>query len=330
MRDERFMRKPSSETAGKFYIVLLLVCMAAGYGSLEVLFHIWSRQYSQGIRSLTSEYSETLGLRPRDSQSDLPTILLAGNSLLQAGVDLDQLQKSLSASFRIQRLAIPATTYEDWHYILHDIFLRGARPQYVVLLMSPSHLAFKYPIPDLAAVNVYRGRDLWRVASEQQLGLNDTVMLYITHYSPFWGARESIRTLKQKMLPGYAIALRDQSKGIVETHRDLKVDPQRIEDLASVCARQNSHFILVIPPTDQPVDSKAVPQILKEASSLGVTALFPVRSSSLDRSYYSDGLHLNAEGAQVFTSALAHAIHESIQSNLVVVNRMPQSLLNSR
>jgi hypothetical protein len=321
------MRKPTL-TIGRFYVALLLVCVATGYCSLEVLFHIWSRQYSQGIRSLTSEYSETLSLRPRDSQSDLPTILLAGNSLLQAGVDLDQLQKSLSSNYRIQRLAIPATTYEDWHYILNDIFLRGARPQYVVLLMSPSHLALKYPIPDLAAVNVYRGSDLWRVANEQHLSLNDTVMLYITHYSPFWGARESIRTVKQKMLPGYAIALREQSKGMTQKYRDVYVDPKRIEALASVCARQNSHFILVIPPTDQPVDSKAVPQILAEAAAMGVMALLPLESSDLDHSYYTDGLHLNAEGAQVFTSALAHAIYESIQSNLVVVNRMPQTPSN--
>jgi hypothetical protein len=243
---------------------------------------------------------------------------------LQAGVDLDDLQKSLSSSLRIQRLAIPATTYEDWHYILNDIYLRGARPQYVVLLMSPSHLALKYPIPDLAAVNVYRGGDLWRVASEQHLGLNDTAMLYITHYSPFWGARESIRTLKQKILPGYAIALRDQSKGITQKYRDIQIDPKRIEDLASVCDRHNSHFILVIPPTDQPIDAKAVPQILTEAAAMGVTALLPIESSSLDGSYYTDGLHLNAEGAQVFTSALAHAIHESIQTSLIVVNHVPQ------
>ena len=317
------MRQPSL-TVGKFYIALLLVCTAAGYCSLEVFFYIWSNRYSQGIRALTSEYSGTLGLRPRDSQSDLPTILLAGNSLLQAGVDLDQFQKSLSSIYRIQRLAIPATTYEDWHYILNDIFLRGARPQYVVLLMSPSHLALKYPIPDLAAVNVYRGSDLGRVASEQRMTLNDRVMLYITHYCPFWGARESIRTWKQKMLPGYAIALRKQSEGMIQKYHDVQVDPRRLRDLASLCARQNIHLIFVIPPTDQPVDSKAVPQVLAAAAATGVTALLPVESSSLDHSYYSDGLHLNAKGAQLFTSALADAIRESIQSSLVVVNRMPQ------
>ena len=317
------MRQPS-KTVGKFYIALLLVCIAAGYCSLEVLFHIWSSRYSQGVRALTSEYRGTLSLRPRDSQSDLPTILLAGNSLLQAGVDLDRLQKSLSATYRIQRLAVPATTYEDWHYILNDIFLRGARPQYVVLLMSPMHLTLKYPIPDLAAVNVYRGSDLGRVASEQLMNLNDRVMLYITHYSPFWGARESIRTWKQKMLPGYAIALRHQSEGMIQKYPDIQVDPRRFQDLASLCSRQNIRLILVIPPTDQSVDSKAIPQVLAAAAAVGVTALLPVESSKLDHSYYSDGLHLNAKGAQLFTSALADALRESIQGSLVVVNHMPQ------
>jgi hypothetical protein len=318
------MRQPP-KTVGKFYIALLLVCLVVGYCSLEVVFYIWSSRYSQGVRALVSEYRETLGLRPRDSQSDLPTILLAGNSLLQAGVDLDEFQRSLSATYRIQRLAVPATTYEDWHYILNDIFRRGSRPQYVVLLMSPMHLSLKYPIPDLAAVNVYRGSDLGRVASEQLLNLNDRMMLYITHFSPFWGARESIRTWKQKMLPGYAIALRKQSEGMTQKYHDIQVDPRRLQDLASLCARQNIHLILVIPPTEQPGDSKAIPQVLAAAAATGVTALLPVESSNLDHSYYSDGLHLNAKGAQLFTSALAEALRESIQSRLEVVNRMTQT-----
>jgi hypothetical protein len=317
------MRQPS-QTVGKFYIAFLLVSIAAGYCSLEILFYIWSSRYSQGTRALVSEYGGALGLRPRDSQSDLPTLLLAGNSLLQAGVDLEEFQKSLSAIYSIQRLAVPATTYEDWHYILNDIFQRGSRPRYVVLLMSPMHLSLKYPIPDLAAVNVYHGRDLGRVASDQLMNLTDRVMLYITHYSAFWGARESIRSWKQKVLPGYAIALRQQSEGMRQKYSDVQVDPRRLQDLASLCARQNIHLVLVVPPTDQPADSKAVPQVLAAATAAGVTALVPVESSSIDHSYYSDGLHLNAKGARLFTSALADALREPMQSTLVVVNRKPR------
>jgi hypothetical protein len=317
------MRQPS-RTIPTFYVALLLVAIAVGYCSLEIFFHLWSVRYSQGRKILMSEYGGTLGLRLRDLSSNLPTMILAGNSLLERGVDLDEFQKSLSTVYRIQRFAVPATTYEDWHYILNDIFRRGSRPQYVVLLMSPMHLALKYPIPDLAMVNLYRGCDLGQVASVELMSLNDRVMLYITHYSPFWGARESIRYWKQKAFPGYAIALRQQSQGLKQNHTDVQIDPKRLQDLASLCAQYNSQLVLVIPPTDQPEDVKAAPQVLAAAAATGIPALLPLQSSSIDGSYYDDGLHLNAKGARLFTSALADALREPIQRTFAVLNRGTQ------
>jgi hypothetical protein len=237
-------------------------------------------------------------------------MLLVGNSLLQRGVDLDPFQKSLSAVYRIQRFAVPATTYEDWHYILNQLFRRGSRPLYVVLVMSPTQLSLKYPIPAMAAVNLYRGSDLGQVASEHLMNLNERVTLYITHYSPFWGGRESIRYWKQRALPGYAIVLDRQSQGLRQDHGDVQIDPQRLQDLSSLCAQYNSHLVLVIPPTDQPADAKAVPQVLAAAIATGVPVLLPLQNSSIDRSYYEDDLHLNAKGARLFTSLLADALRE--------------------
>jgi hypothetical protein len=257
-----------------------------------------------------NEYGGALGLRPWDSRSNLPTMLLAGNSLLERGVDLDQFQKSLSEVYRIQRFAVPATTYADWHYILNEIFRRGSRPQYVVLLMSPMQLSGKYPIPAMVAVNLYRGSDLGEAASEHLMNLNDRVMLYITHYSPFWGGREAIRYWKQRALPGYAIALDRQSQGMRQDHGDVQIDPKRLRDLASLCAQYNSHLVFVIPPTDEPADAKAAPQVLAVGSATGVPVLLPLQNSSIDRSYYEDDLHLNAKGARLFTSVLVDALRE--------------------
>jgi hypothetical protein len=303
------MRQPP-HTIRTFYVAMLLVCIAAGYCSVEVFFYVWSVRYSQVRKTLMSEYGGALDLRPWDSRSNRPTMLLAGNSLLERGVDLDQFQKSLSAVYRIQRLAVSATTYQDWHYILKEIFRRGSRPQYVVLLLSPMQLSGKYPIPALAAVNLYRGSDLGQVASEHLMTLNERVMLYITHSSPFWGGRESIRYWKQRALPGYGIALDRQSQGMRKDHSYVRMDPKRLQDLASLCAQYNSHLVLVIPPTDQPTDAKAAPQVLAAAITTGVPVLLPLQNSSIDRSYYEDDLHLNAKGARLFTSVLADALRE--------------------
>lgn len=47
-------------------------------------------------------------------------------------------------------------------------------------------------------------------------------------------------------------------------------------------------------------------------------------NSSIDSSYYDDGLHLNAKGAQLFTSALADALREPIQRTFAVANQSTQ------
>lgn len=300
-------------TIRKFYAVMLLFSIAIGYCSVEIFFYVWSVRYSSGRKILISEYHGTLALRARDPKSNLPTMLLAGNSLLQRGVDFDYFQETLSAVYKIQRFAVPATTYQDWQYILRDAFLRGSRPQYVVLVMSPMHLSLKYPIPDLAVVNLYRGRDLEQVARSQGMSLNDTVTLYITHFSPFWGARESIRYWKQKVLPGYAMALREQSQAMTQNHSDVQIDPKRLQDLATLCAQYGSQLVLVVPPTDQPADTKAIPQLLAVAAAIRVTALLPLQNGSLGSSYYEDGLHLNAKGARLFTTALANVLRDPVQ-----------------
>jgi transposase InsO family protein len=47
-------------------------------------------------------------------------------------------------------------------------------------------------------------------------------------------------------------------------------------------------------------------------------------NSSIDSSYHDDGLHLNAKGAQLFTSALADALREPIQRTFAVANQSTQ------
>ena len=248
-------------------------------------------------------------------QADIPPCFLAGNSCLEYGVDLVQLQASLSSVVRIQRLMVLASTYEDWYYGLKKIFREGSRPQYVALMLSPMQLSLNFPTSELSAVYLYSGSDLGRVADDQHMSPTERATLYITHYSPFWGSREATRHWKQKTLPGYEAAMKIQSQRLSQQH-DFQLDPQRIQDLKLLCARYNTELILVIPPTGQPADTVGADQVHAAARAIGVSVLQPLPNTSVDSTYYQDdGYHLNAKGSRLFTSLLVGALREPIHSS---------------
>jgi hypothetical protein len=304
-----------------FHVASLLGLLIIGYGSLELFFYRWSVGHNPTRILLMNEYRRTLNLKRHDSSGGLPTMLLAGNSCLEYGVDLVQLQQSLSNIVQIQRLMVLASTYEDWYYGLEEIFRQGSRPQYVALMLSPMQLSLNYPPSELSTVYLYTGSNLGRVADDQHLNPTERATLYVTHYSPFWGSREAMRYWKQRALPGYEHAMKVQAQRLSGQH-DIQLDPKRIQDLKLLCAQYNSELILVIPPTGQPADTVGANQVHAAASSVGVSMLQPLPNTSVDRSYYQDdGFHLNAKGARLFTTLLGEALLQPIHSAFADLHR---------
>src|SRR5207245_6189483 len=78
----------------------------------------------------------------------------------------------------------------------------------------------------------------------------------------------------------------------------------RLERLRELCQAHGAKLIILVPPTLSSED--AVQQMTITSQKAGVDTLVPIDPTALSAKYYqSDELHLNSEGAQLFTSALA-------------------------
>jgi lysophospholipase L1-like esterase len=81
---------------------------------------------------------------------------------------------------------------------------------------------------------------------------------------------------------------------------------ERLPEIAQLCARYGAEFVLVVPPTYQAGEAT----IALEGNRVGVPVLVPVPSAEMKPDKYSDGFHLNADGARIFTTQLAGKLQD--------------------
>ena len=71
-----------------------------------------------------------------------------------------------------------------------------------------------------------------------------------------------------------------------------------------MCEEHGAKLIILVPPT--PSSEHAVRQMAIAPEKVGVASLVPIDPATLsERFYQPDAIHLNSEGAALFTSALA-------------------------
>jgi lysophospholipase L1-like esterase len=88
----------------------------------------------------------------------------------------------------------------------------------------------------------------------------------------------------------------------------------RLQRLRELCEANGAKLILLVPPT---LDSeKAINQMAATAQATGVDVLVPIDPTALSAKFYQpDGMHLNRDGAVLFTSALAKDLPEKVMAH---------------
>src|SRR4029077_14231175 len=85
----------------------------------------------------------------------------------------------------------------------------------------------------------------------------------------------------------------------------------RLAQLEELCKANGAKLIILVPPT--PSSEDAVRQMTSTSQEAGVDTLVPMDPASLSVRYYQpDELHLNSEGAALFTVALAEFLPQTI------------------
>ena len=244
----------------------------------------------------------------RPSRTGEPaSVLMVGNSLLMEGIDVDRLQELTSSKMRIHPLFLEATGYYDWLYGLRRLFRQGARPQVVVLGVGVNSFLQNSVRQDYAPMMFFDVRDVLGAASDLNLDRTATSNLLLAHSSVFWDTRSVIRTqVLRHMVPHCRelFSLVKPKPGLPQGPELAAITTARIRSLRQLCEAHGAKLIILVPPT--PASEQAVRLMAIASRKVGVDSLVPIDPATLsERFYQPDELHLNSEGAALFTSALA-------------------------
>jgi hypothetical protein len=259
-------------------------------------------RFSRIHQRIMSERRQAAALRTGTPQ----TILFAGNSLLQTGLDIPVLDTELAGLYKPQRFIVEATNYYDWYYGLKRLFREGMRPDAVVVALHVAQLTANSSRGDFSARFLFDLGDLWPMSRDVGADLTRTSSFYAAHFSTFFAARSELRSvLMGRISPAVPVLWQHAILGPAVLPEDEKLRPvaeQRLAALAALCRQHGVRFALMVPPTFDRGDTVMV----NAGQRVGVRVLRPVPNNSLSVDYYEpDHFHLNQKGAQVLTKAIA-------------------------
>jgi len=302
-----------SNSAALFHAKILCVICAILIILLEVLSSYLLKHHSGTYLRVFQQQVEAVGSRPSSSGEPV-SVLMVGNSLLLAGVDVDRLHQLTATRLRIYPIFLEATTYYDWLYGLRHLFREGARPQVVVVGLPVSSFLEKGVRQEYAPMMLFDVREVFDASSDLGLDRTATSNLLLEHWSTFWDTRSILRAqVLRHMIPHFE-NLFMLAKGKPSIPQGIEFDRiafSRLQRLRELCEEHGAKLILLIPPT--PASDSFARQMVTASRKVGVETLVPVDPGVLSTKYYqSDETHLNSEGAEIFTSALATYLRNKI------------------
>src|SRR6267154_5478678 len=317
---------PSSTSGSKSKAMTYAKALAAICAVLVLMFELASiyllNHRSATYARISRQYDEALKIRPT-SAGEPPSVLMVGNSLLLHGVQLDRLQELTASRIHVYPIFLEATGYYDWLYGLHGLFLRGARPQVVVLGVGVNYFLENGVRQDYAPMMFFNARDTLAVASDLKLDRTSTSNLLLAHSSTFWDTRNAIRMqVLNHVVPHLEslFSLVNQKPSVPEGREFAEITLPRLQRLRELCEANGARLILLVPPT---LDSgNAINEMSAEARAAGVEVSVPVDPAALSAKFYQpDGMHLNKDGAVIFTSALAKDLPEKVMARETLAAR---------
>jgi len=264
------------------------------------------KHHSFTYARISRQYGEAIKGRP--SKPGEPTsILLVGNSLLLYGVDLDRLHELTSGRMQIYPIFLEATGYYDWLYGLRRLFRQGSRPQVVVVGLPVDLFLGTGVRQDYSPLMLFDVRDVLGVASDLRLDNTATSNLLLEHSSTFWDRRNALRAeILRRIVPHFEdlFSLIKIAPTIPQGPEFEAVAISRLRTLRELCEANGAKLIILVPPT--PSSESAVRQMATASQKAEVQTFVPIDPGALSSKFYQpDALHLNSEGAALFTSALA-------------------------
>jgi hypothetical protein len=309
MRSSTFSSNHPAVSYAKLLVGICVLLVVA----FELLSGYFLKHDSETYARVSRQYAEAVKIRPA-KRGEPTSVLMVGNSLLLDGVDTHRLKEMTSGQMRIYPIFLEATGYYDWLYGLQRLFREGARPQVVVLGVGVNSFLANTVRQDYAPMMLFDLQDSLRVSSDLKMDRTATSNFLLAHSSVFWDTRSVLRTqVLRHTVPHYR-----ELVSLLKPQPDIPPPPQfaatansRLEKLRDLCEAYGAKLIILVPPT--PSSEDAVRQMALASQKAGVGTLVPINPTTLSSKYYQpDELHLNSEGAALFTAALAEFLPQTI------------------
>jgi hypothetical protein len=252
-----------------------------------------------------------------DRRTGQTHVLVVGNSLLDEGVHFDRVRAGLGETCDARRLVVEQTSYFDWYYAIKALLEGGARPDIVVVVITPSQWVRPDSRGDYAAHYLFQAADLPDAARDLNLNATQQASFVFARVSKFWGARAEMRNfILIHLMPDLGRLMNFSSfvdpTPIVDDEIAQRAEP-RVAKLNRVVRGHGARLVILVPPVL--VANDGAPGLARAAQPSGVRVIRPVVSGTYGKSMYRDtGFHLNAEGAAIFTDAFVRALQMELRA----------------
>jgi hypothetical protein len=297
-------------------MTLLLALLILYCGSLEVVTRTEFTRISRVQRRIENDKQAALELKPT-TPNGARTFLLVGNSLLVHGVEPDKLHQEMAPRYYSAVLGIENTQYLDWHFGLRRFFAEGSRPAVIVLSLTTRQLISHGINGEYFAYQMMQERDILRVKRAAHLDNTMTSNLFFANRSAWLGGRSMIRNwLLGELMPSVdqlTAYLPEKAPPLPPDELVIQQSLARLQEIQELCRNNGARFIFVLPPVRGVNDVEDT--LRTTAAGTGIIVLVPFRGGEMPAAYFSDGFHLNAQGAAVFTERLGRELAESLSQN---------------
>lgn len=317
------MTHSSSKSAAWVYAKILFGICAILIVLFEILSIYLLRHSSITYKRISQQYSEAIKVRP-GGPGEPPSVLMVGNSLLLHGVEVDRLRALTSNQMHVYPVFLEATGYYDWLYALRRMFRHGARPQVVIVGVGVNYFLADRLRQDYAPMMFLDARDDLAVASDLHFDRTATSNLMFAHWSTFWDTRAVLRNqILRDIFPHIEdlFTLINPRPPIPNGPELERVAIPRLQNLRELCEAYGARLIFLVPPTLS--STGAMGPLDYAAEVAGVDISVPIDPAALSEKFYEpDGMHLNPQGAELFTAALARDLPEKVMAHNALASRI--------
>ena len=243
-------------------------------------------------------------------------VLVLGNSLVRDNVNTDILEAEMRAqgvsSIHIERVYLQNTIVNDWYYAFKHHFLdTGRLPDVLLICFSNNHLEDASIQRSLVARYYSSVRDIPQVFSEDVTDFDGRVEFLISAWSASFTHRTDVeRRILDLLIPHYRESIMRINNALTDKANEQRGNYQptyrRFGQLIQLAQSKGVRVILVAVPVEYPYPID--PQIKNTVETNGVTFIDTRTVEGLSKESYVDGMHMNREGATVYSRLLARQL----------------------